>query len=157
MAVEIENDLISQSLTVSSDCVADIRNILFRARTSVVRHINNVMPLAYWLIGRRIVLEEQQGKKRATYGERLLKHISRELTATWGNGFGEPHLRNCRLFYRTYPTEEENRYALRIKLRQEYLCSCWIFTSTYPATHPQSDLLFKSIIAPTFFLLDNIN
>ena len=115
-SVESENDLIYLSLQATVDCVADIKDIILRARTSVVRHINTVMPLAYWLIGRRIVLEEQQGKNRATYGERLLEHISRELTDTFGNGFAEPNLRNFRLFYRTYPTEEEIRYALRIKL-----------------------------------------
>ena len=48
--------------------------------------------------------------------QRLLERVSRELTAIFGNGFGEPHLRNCRLFYRVYPSEEEIRYALRIKL-----------------------------------------
>ena len=110
------SDLIPLSLPTTSDCVADIRDIIFRARASVVRHINTVMPLAYWLVGRRIVVEEQQGKDRAAYGERLLERVSRELTSIFGNGFGEPHLRNCRLFYRVYPSEEEIRYALRIKL-----------------------------------------
>ena len=107
---------IPQGLATTDDCVADIREIILRARTSVVRHVNTVMPLAYWLIGRRIVVEEQNGKGRAAYGERLLERISRELTVTFGDGFGEPHLRNCRLFYRTYPTEEEIRYTLCIKL-----------------------------------------
>lgn len=124
MNAKTETDLVpaqdanfaSLAVPMTDNCVADIRDIILRARTSVVRNINTVMPLAYWLIGRRIVVEEQQGKERATYGERLLERISRELTATFGNGFGEPHLRNCRLFFRAYPTEEEIRYALRIKL-----------------------------------------
>lgn len=109
-------DLIPLSLPTTSDCVADIRDIILRARASVVRHVNTVMPLAYWLVGRRIVVEEQQGKDRAAYGERILERVSRELTEIFGDGFGEPHLRNCRLFYRVYPSEEEIRYALRIKL-----------------------------------------
>ncbi len=113
---ESEGDLIPLSLPATADCVADIRDIIVRARTSVVRHVNTIMPLAYWLIGRRIVVEEQKGKDRAAYGERLLERISRELTTTFGDGFGEPHLRNCRLFYRAYPTEEEIRYTLCIKL-----------------------------------------
>ena len=75
-------------LPATADCVADIRDIVLRARASVVRHVNTVMPLAYWLIGRRIVVEEQRGKDRACYGERLLERISRELTATFGDGFG---------------------------------------------------------------------
>ena len=100
---------------MTRDCVGDIRNIIALARKSVVRHINSTMAFAYWLIGRTIVVEEQKGK-RAVYGERLLEKISKELGAEYGNGFGEPHLRNCRLFYKAYPTEEEIRYALRIKL-----------------------------------------
>ena len=103
-------------MPMTRDCVSDIRNIIVLARRSVVRHINTTMSLAYWLIGRRIVVEEQKGNKRAAYGERLLERISRELSSEFGNGFGEPHLRNCRLFYKAYPTEAEIRYTLCIKL-----------------------------------------
>ncbi len=111
---QLQNE-ITVTMPMTRDCVGDIRNIIVLARRSVVRHVNTTMTLAYWLIGRRIVVEEQNGK-RATYGERLLERISRELGTEFGNGFGEPHLRNCRLFYKAYPTEPEIRYALRIKL-----------------------------------------
>ena len=107
---------ITTAMPMTRDCVSDIRNIIVLARRSVVRHINTTMTLAYWLIGRRIVVEEQKGSKRAAYGERLLERISRELSSEFGNGFGEPHLRNCRLFYKAYPTEAEIRYTLCIKL-----------------------------------------
>ena len=107
---------ITTARPMTRDCVSDIREIIIQARRSVVRHVNSTMTLAYWLIGRRIVVEEQKGGKRAAYGERLLDLISRELGSEFGNGFGEPHLRNCRLFYKAYPTETEIRYALRIKL-----------------------------------------
>ena len=107
---------ITTAMPMTQDCVSDIRNIIVLARRSVVRHINTTMTLAYWLIGRRIVVEEQKGSKRAAYGERLLERISRELSSEFGNGFGEPHLRNCRLFYKAYPTEAEIRYTLCIKL-----------------------------------------
>lgn len=107
---------ITTAMPMTRDCVSDIRNIIVLARRSVVRHINTTMALAYWLIGRRIVVEEQKGNKRAAYGERLLERISRELSSEFGNGFGEPHLRNCRLFYKAYPTEAEIRYTLCIKL-----------------------------------------
>ena len=98
---------ITTAMPMTRDCVSDIRNIIVLARRSVVRHVNTTMALAYWLIGRRIVVEEQKGNKRAAYGERLLERISRELSSDFGNGFGEPHLRNCRLFYKAYPTEAE--------------------------------------------------
>ena len=92
-----------RAMPMTRDCVADIREIIVRARRSVVRHVNTTMTLAYWLIGRRIVVEEQKGSRRATYGEHLLQRISRELTADFGNGFGEPQLRNCRLFSGPFP------------------------------------------------------
>ena len=110
-----------RAMPMTRDCVADIREIIIRARRSVVRHVNTTMTLAYWLIGRRIVVEEQKGKRRATYGEHLLQRISRELTADFGNGFGEPQLRNCRLFFRAFPTEAEIRYTLCIKLSWSHL------------------------------------
>jgi len=106
---------LSLALPMTRDCVSDIRAIITRARESVVRHVNSTMVLAYWLVGRRLVVEEQKGK-RAAYGEHLLERISRELTAEFGRGFAEPQLRNCRLFYKTYSTESAIRYALRIKL-----------------------------------------
>ena len=104
-----------KSLPMTKDCAADICAILAQARQSVVRHVNSTMVLAYWLIGRRLVVEEQKGS-RARYGEYLLQRISRELNSNFGKGFAEPQLRNCRLFYKTYPSEDAIRYALCIKL-----------------------------------------
>jgi len=111
----VEAKDISLAMPMTRDCVTDIRGIISRARQSVVRHVNSTMVLAYWLVGRRLVVEEQKGK-RAAYGEHLLECVSRKLTAEFGRGFAEPQLRNCRLFYQAYPTESSIRYALRIKL-----------------------------------------
>ena len=58
---------------------------------------------AYWLMGKRIVEEEQQGKERADYGTQLLKELSTELTQEFGKGFSVPSLYNYRLFYQTFP------------------------------------------------------
>lgn len=41
---------------------------------------------AYWLMGKRIVEEEQQGKERADYGTQLLKELSTELTKSSEKG-----------------------------------------------------------------------
>ena len=49
-----------------------IREILESARTGVARTVNTTQVVANWLVGREIVEEEQRGKKRAGYGERLL-------------------------------------------------------------------------------------
>ena len=107
---------VALSMPMTDDCIADVRAIILRARTSVVRHVNQTMTMAYWLVGKRLVVEEQRGECRAEYGTHLLRRISRELTSEFGKGFAEPQLRNCRLFYQAYPTDKAIRYALRISL-----------------------------------------
>ena len=44
-------------------------SILDQARSNVVRSINSNMVAAYWLIGREIVEELQEGEKRTGYGK----------------------------------------------------------------------------------------
>ena len=61
---------------------------------------------AYWLIGKKIVEEEQNGKEKAEYGEAVLKNLSRTLTSEFGKGFSYSNLRNFRQFYLTYPDKE---------------------------------------------------
>jgi len=41
------------------------------------RVVNEAMVHAYWQIGRLIVEHEQGGRKRAAYGEAVLKDLSR--------------------------------------------------------------------------------
>ena len=93
----------------------DILEILKAARRKAYSAINSEMVAAYWLLGKRIVEEEQQGAEKAVYGEALLKNLSKALTADLGRGFSYPNLRNFRQFYLTYP-DKENCYAVRSKL-----------------------------------------
>ena len=58
---------------------------------------------AYWLIGRRIVEEEQQGANRAAYGKERLKKLSQELSNEFGRDFSERSLREFRQFYQNIP------------------------------------------------------
>jgi F0F1-type ATP synthase membrane subunit b/b' len=48
--------------------IADIKQIIISARDKAYTAVNSAMVEAYWLIGKRIVEEEQQGKNRAEYG-----------------------------------------------------------------------------------------
>jgi DUF1016 N-terminal domain len=83
----------------------DIKTILEQARGKVRSAVNTAMVEAYWLMGQRIVREEQQGDSRATYGQRLLENLSKELSASFGKGFSYANLRNFRQFYLTYPDQ----------------------------------------------------
>lgn len=88
--------------------ISEIRNILAQARMKAYQSVNSVMVEAYWLIGKRIVEEEQNGKERAEYGEALLKNLSVALTKEFGKGFSSSNLRNFRQFYLTY---SDRRFA----------------------------------------------
>ena len=81
-----------------------IVTILEQARGNVVRAVNTHMVLAYWLIGREIVLDHQGGKKRAEYGTRVLSDLSTRLAHQYGDGFSVPNLQNFRKFYLAYRT-----------------------------------------------------
>ena len=53
-------------------------------------------------IGRRIVEYEQQGSKRAEYGERIVRELSHRLTKELGRGFSKRNLEYIRRFYLEY-------------------------------------------------------
>jgi hypothetical protein len=54
------------------------------------------MVQAYWLVGKRIVEEEQGGEAKAKYGEAVLKELSKSLSGDLGKGFSYANLRNFR-------------------------------------------------------------
>lgn len=80
----------------------DIREILQKSREKTYRYINSTMVETYWLIGKRIVEEEQNGKDRANYGEELIRNLSKMLGSEFGRGFSVANLKNFRQFYITY-------------------------------------------------------
>ena len=92
--------------TISIDCINDIKAILAQARSRAYSAVNAAMIEAYWLIGQRIVEEEQHGNKRAGYGEKILQTLSKELTGELGKGFSYANLRNFPQFYSVYPDPE---------------------------------------------------
>jgi predicted nuclease of restriction endonuclease-like (RecB) superfamily len=95
--------------------ILEIKQILAHARQKTYQAINSAMVEAYWKIGEKIVLEEQNGKDRAAYGESVLKDLSIALTQEFGRGFSYANLRNFRQFYLTYP-DFEICYTLCSKL-----------------------------------------
>lgn len=96
--------------------IHDIKQILAQARQKSYQAINSAMVEAYWKIGEKIVLEEQQGKDRAEYGKQIIKTISNSLTQEFGKGFSERNIRKYRQFYLTFPSLE-NWPTLSTKLQ----------------------------------------
>jgi len=58
---------------------------------------------AYWLVGKRIIEEEQQGGSRAAYGKAIIIKLSEELQKEFGKGFSVRNIEQMRLFYLKYP------------------------------------------------------
>lgn len=83
-----------------------IVNLLQSARAKVVRSVNQTMVFTYFEIGKMIVEEEQDGKKRADYGKAILKGLSTVLSKEFGKGFSVDNLENMRKFYLAYQKSE---------------------------------------------------
>jgi|GEM_PF-2379074 len=89
----------------------EIRQIIETARTNAIRSVDFSRVQMYWLLGKRIFEEEQQGKDRADYGAYLIRNLAEELTPLYGSGFSVRQLEQSRRFYRMYPIGERGRGA----------------------------------------------
>ena len=72
------------------------------ARQKVACTANLAQVYTNYEIGRQIVEEEQGGKRRAGYGEKIIEELSAKLTARYGRGWSEPSLWRMRQFYLLY-------------------------------------------------------
>ena len=82
--------------------ISDLRTIVSAARDTSYRMANVMQVLQNWLIGRRIVVEEQQGKARADYGKHIIELASQSLTEEFGQGFSETQIKSFRKFFLTF-------------------------------------------------------
>src|SRR5438105_3991528 len=87
---------------LAASCLNRIQVILAQMRHRALQAVNAAMLAAYWQVGREIVEEEQRGKERAGFGERLIQELSEQLTADFGRGFSVANLSLIRQLYLTY-------------------------------------------------------
>jgi predicted nuclease of restriction endonuclease-like (RecB) superfamily len=85
--------------------LGDISDVIGMARGFAARSVNSIMTAAYWLIGRRIVEFEQEGKVRAEYGKKLVERLAEDLSGRFGRGFGAVNLSQMKKFYLVWPTD----------------------------------------------------
>ena len=81
-----------------------VRKLLQSARSHLARSVNSTQVVVNWLIGREIILQEQQGKWRAEYGQQVLQDLSARLCKDFGGGYSVDNLELFRRFYLAYPT-----------------------------------------------------
>jgi predicted nuclease of restriction endonuclease-like (RecB) superfamily len=89
--------------TLRAEFYSSVAEVLENARTNSYRAVNFAMVEAYWNVGRMIVEEEQQGKKRAGYGEALIRCLSEQLTLDFGKGFNVSNLWAFKQFHSAFP------------------------------------------------------
>lgn len=79
--------------------VSELKSIAGETRRQAYRAADRILVVRNWLIGWRIVEQEQKGKERAGYGKRVLELASQSLTEEYGKGFGLTSVKNMRSFY----------------------------------------------------------
>ena len=79
-----------------------ITKLIEASREQVKTTINTAMVYTYYGIGKYIVEDEQNGYERAAYGKKVLKQLSEQLCAKYGNGWSYSNLRQMRQFYMVY-------------------------------------------------------
>ena len=80
-----------------------IVKVILEAKQLAYRSNNSILLNMYWQIGKLIVEDEQEGKKKAEYGKAILKNLSFQLSREFGKGYDERNLNNMRAFYFAFP------------------------------------------------------
>ena len=74
-------------------------SIIDNGRESIVSSIYKETTKSYYLLGKLIIEDEQQGKKKAEYGKNIIQNLSKNLTLKYGKGFSKTTLWDCQKFY----------------------------------------------------------
>ena len=96
MKLENKIEILHQS---DSFFIDEIKQVVRSARLKAYSVINFAQVEANWLIGKRIVQQEQAGNDRAEYGKYIVRIVAQELTQEFGAGFSLTNIKNFRKFY----------------------------------------------------------
>lgn len=100
---EIEKSEKKLSNTNQNRLYDEIRSVLVSARSGIAKTINTTLINAYWQVGKHIVEFEQDGSSKATYGDGVIKNLSKRLVSEFGKGFTLSNLKDMRRFYLMFP------------------------------------------------------
>lgn len=82
--------------------ISDVKAIVYTAKEKAYQAADIYQVVSNWLVGRRIVEQEQHGKARAEYGKRVIELASEALSEEFGKGYSASTLRNYRKFYLSF-------------------------------------------------------
>jgi hypothetical protein len=76
-----------------------------QSQAYVSRVTNSTIVSTYFIIGKMIVEEYQSGNVKASYGKKIMKSLSEDLTSKIGRGYSVDNLENMRKFYLNYQSQ----------------------------------------------------
>lgn len=82
--------------------ISDIKSIVYTAKQKAYQAADIYQVVSNWLVGRRIVEQEQHGQERAQYGKHIVELASEALTAEFGKGYSVVNIKSFRKFYLTF-------------------------------------------------------
>lgn len=100
MADEILKNI--KMLPDEEEFVSDLKAIVYTAKAKAYQAADLYNVASNWLVGRRIVEQEQHGKARAQYGKHVIEIASLTLTAEFDKGYSIANLKSFRKFYLTF-------------------------------------------------------
>lgn len=100
MADEILKNI--EMLPDEVEFVSDLKAIVYTAKAKAYQAADLYNVASNWLVGRRIVEQEQHGEARAQYGKHVIEIASLALAAEFGKGYSIANLKSFRKFYLTF-------------------------------------------------------
>ena len=82
--------------------VSDLKAIVYTAKAKAYQAADLYNVVSNWLVGRRIVEQEQHGEARAQYGKHVVEIASLALTEEFGKGYSKTQIINFRKFYLSF-------------------------------------------------------
>ncbi len=92
-------ELTNKPSGLENEFLQELRQIITDARGRAYTAINLAQVESNWLVGKRIVEQEQNGSGKAEYGKRVIALASEALTQEFGKGYSKTNIRNFRRFY----------------------------------------------------------
>ena len=74
-------------------------SIIEQGRNKIVEALYKESTKSYYMLGKLIVEEEQNGNIKAEYGKKVVENLSKKLTIKYGKGFSNSTLWDCKKFY----------------------------------------------------------
>ncbi len=94
-ALSKTNDILADDLKF----ISDLKAIVYTAKSKAYQAADLYNVAENWLVGRRIVEQEQKGQTRAQYGKHIIEIASKALTEEFGKGYSPTQIRGFRKFY----------------------------------------------------------